>query len=82
MARLHVSEVGTDRRTFIKALGATAVAGTAAVAIGTMAGPARAATNISGKKSGTHTYSDDMVVPSGKTLTLRPRQGHHAQVQR
>jgi hypothetical protein len=72
MAGLHVSEVGTDRRTFIKALGATAVVGTAAVAIGSIADPAKAATDISGKKSGTHAYSDDMVVPKGKTLTFDP----------
>ena len=72
MAGLHLSDVGTDRRTFIKALGATAVAGTAAVAIGTMADPASAATDISGKKSGTQTFSDDMVVPAGTTLSFDP----------
>ncbi len=77
-----MSDVGTDRRTFIKALGATAVAGTAAVALGTMADPASAATDISGKKSGTQTFSDDMVVPAGDDAQLRPRQGHHAQVRR
>ncbi len=62
---------GIDRRTFLARSGAVVAGAAAYTTFGAL--PALAAPQeLSGTISGTHTYTDGVIVPAGKTLTFDP----------